>query len=241
MNKLSIPTPHIEAAAGDFAETVLLPGDPLRARHIAENYLDQVQQVTGVRGMLGFTGTYRGTRISVMGSGMGIPSCSIYAHELVSAYGVRRLLRIGTCGTVAAHVAVGDLVLAQGASTDSAVNRRRFHGHDFAALASWDLCQRINAAAVRASLPLRVGNVFSTDLFYAPDDGLLDALARLGVLGIEMEASGLFGLAAELGVEAAALLTVSDHLRRGEHLDSDARQCQLDRMIRLALEAVIDN
>jgi purine-nucleoside phosphorylase len=235
---LPIPTPHIAAPAGAFADTVLLPGDPLRARHIAQTFLSDPVEVTAVRGMLGYTGHYRGQRISVMGSGMGIPSLSIYASELVRAYGVKRLLRVGTCGAVHTGVALGDLVLALGACTDSGANRARYGGQDFAATASWPLLDAIARTAHASGLGLRIGNVHSTDLFYHPDAGQVAMLERMGVLGIEMEAAGLYGVAAECGAEAACLLTVSDHLLRGEHMSSEERQLGLDRMIRLALDAV---
>jgi purine-nucleoside phosphorylase len=232
------PTPHIDAPAGAFADTVLLPGDPLRARFIAEHYLDDAEQVTAVRGMLGYTGFYRGRRISVMGTGMGIPSCCIYATELVRVYGVTRLLRVGTCGAVSPELALGDLVLALGASTDSASNRTRFGGYDFAATASWPLVDAIARAACGRGDELHVGNVFSSDLFYGPDPGLLPLLQQMRVLAVEMEAAGLYAVAAEHGVEAAALLTVSDHLALGTRMDVDERELGLERMVRLALDAV---
>ena len=217
-------TPHIDAADGAFADTVLLPGDPLRAAYIAEHFLQDVERVTSLRNMLGYTGRFRDQRISVMGSGMGIPSCLIYATELIEHYGVRRLLRVGTCG----------------ACTDSAVNRQRFAGHDFAATASWPLLQRIATEAQRRQLQLKVGNVHSSDLFYSVDPHLHAALVRMGVLGVEMEAAGLYGLAAERGVQAAALLTVSDLLPAGGSMSGEQRQRGLDLMIELALGALTD-
>jgi purine-nucleoside phosphorylase len=232
-------TPHINAVAGAFAETVLLPGDPARARHIAMNLLQDVEQVTDVRNMLGFTGNWRGHRVSVMGSGMGIPSCSIYATELVREYGVRRLIRVGTCGATRADVQLGDVVVALGASTDSRVNRQRFGGHDFAALASFDLVRRVADAARDAGIAVRIGNVFSTDLFYHPDPAIFELLERYGVLGVEMEAAGLYGVAAELGVEALAVLAVSDHIRRKQAMSSAERETGLDAMVRVVLDALI--
>lgn len=231
-------TPHIEAPAGAFAETVLLPGDPLRAKYIAERFFEGAVQVTAVRNMYGYTGSCRGQRLSVMGSGMGIPSCSIYASELIDHYGVRRLLRIGTCGATRSDIQLGDLVLALGASTDSAVNRTRFGGFDLAAIASWPLTRAIDDAARAVNRMLRVGNVFSTDLFYSPQPGLIEMLTRAGILGIEMEAAGLYTAAAERGAEAAALLTVSDHLVSGARMSSEERQRGLDEMIEVALAAV---
>ncbi len=231
-------TPHIDAPAGAFADTMLLPGDPLRARHIAETLFDDAAEVTAVRGMLGFTGHYRGRRFSVMGTGMGIPSISIYATELVRHYGVRRLLRVGTCGAVQPGLALGDVVVAAGAGTDSRVNRRRFGGMDFPAIASWPLLQAVTRQAQADGMPLTVGAVFSTDLFYAPEPDLVDTLSRMGVLAIEMEAAGLYGVAAAEGAQALAICTVSDHLLREERMAPAERQSGIDTMLRLALDAL---
>ena len=232
-------TPHINARAGAFAETVLLPGDPARARHIAQTLLQEAEQVTDVRNMLGFSGTWRGQRVSVMGTGMGIPSCSIYASELIGEYGVRRLVRVGTCGATRADVQLGDIVIALGASTDSRVNRLRFGGHDFAALASYDLVRRVADSAAAAGVEVRIGNVFSTDLFYHPEPELFDLLERYGVLGVEMEAAGLYGVAAELGAQAVAVLVVSDHIRRKEAMPPAQRETGLDVMVRLVLDSLV--
>lgn len=234
-----MPTPHISAAAGAFAETVLLPGDPLRAEHIARNLLDDAVEVTRVRAMAGFTGSWNGQRVSVMGTGMGIPSSSIYATELVREYGVRRLLRIGTCGAVSDALQLGDIVLGQGACTDSNVNRCRFRGMDFAAIASFDLLSAVAALARARGVPVAVGNLFSADLFYHPDPTLVDALAAMGVFGIEMEAAGLYGIAAEHRVQALAVCAVSDHLRTQQHWSPQQRQCGIDDMVRLVLDALL--
>lgn len=234
-----MPTHHIDAVPGAFAETVLMPGDPLRARAIAARFLQDPQQVCGLRNMLGFTGQHRGQRISVMGSGMGIPSVSLYATELIRHYGVRRILRVGTCGAVASDLELGDLVLALGAGTDSGVNRLRLSGYDCPATASWPMLAAIAEQATSQSLPLRIGNVFSSDLFYSPDAGLVDALDRMHILAVEMEAAGLFGVAAEHGAQAAALLTVSDHLRRHEAMDPALRERGLETMLQLALDAML--
>lgn len=231
-------TPHIAAPAGAFADTVLLPGDPQRAEHIATRLLDDACEVTRVRGMLGFTGRWRGMPVSVMGSGMGIPSASIYATELIREYGVRRLVRIGTCGAVAERLQPGDIVLAQGACTDSGVNRSRFRGMDFAAIADFGLLSAVAAAARAAGTPVAVGNVFSADLFYHPDHRLLDTLADMGVLGVEMEAAGLYGVAAEHGAQALAACVVSDHLRHATHWTPEQRLTGLDDMVRLVLDAL---
>lgn len=231
-------TPHISAQPGDFAETVLMPGDPLRAKMIADTYLSDVQQVNGVRNMLGFTGSFNGQRISVMGSGMGIPSLSIYAHELFSQYGVQSIVRVGSCGSVQPGVRVRDLVIAMGASTDSAVNRKRLSGFDFAALADYRLLERVVRRADAKGQAVHVGNVFSADLFYEPEPELFSRMTRMGILAVEMEAAGLYGVAAELGRQALCVLTVSDHILEGEKLSAEERQETFHAMIELTLEAV---
>lgn len=234
------PTPHIEAAPGDFAETVLMPGDPLRAKHIAETFLDDARQVTGVRGMLGFTGTYKGLPVSTMGSGMGIPSVSIYAHELWTEYGVENIIRVGSCGTVHPDIALRDVLVGTGACTDSKVNRTRFRGHDFAAIADFELARRAVAAAERLGIPVRTGNLFSADLFYTPETEMFDLMERMNILGVEMEAAGLFGCAAECGKKALAICTVSDHIRTGESTTSEERQSSFNDMIRITLESLVE-
>jgi purine-nucleoside phosphorylase len=231
-------TPHINAAADAFAPTVLLPGDPLRAKHIAERFFDDPVLVTSVRNMYGYTGSYRGQRISVMGSGMGIPSSSIYATELIRHYGVQRIVRVGTCGAVHDGLQLGDLVLALSASTDSNVNRMRFAGMDFGAGASYPLLRAVADQAQHAGLPMHIGNVFSTDLFYSPNKSITDTLAAIGVLAVEMEAAGLYGLAAEHGAQALAVLTVSDDLLHDTHMDAAQRQTGVDAMTELTLDAL---
>ena len=231
-------TPHIDAGLGDFAEAVLLPGDPLRAQHIAETFLDDSRQVTAVRNMLGFTGTYRGMPVSVMGTGMGIPSASIYVTELVNEFGVRRLVRVGSCGGVSSEVAMRDVILAIGASTDSGVNRARYAGMDFAATADFGLLRAADEAARAASLDVKVGNVHSSDLFYNPDKTRFQIMSDMGVLAVEMEAAGLYGVAAETGARALAVLTVSDHIVTGESTSSAERQTTFDAMVNVALEAL---
>lgn len=232
-----MPTPHIEASPDQFAETVLLPGDPLRAKFIAETFLADVEQVNGVRNMLGFTGDYKGTRISVMGSGMGIPSISIYARELISDYGVRNLIRVGSCGAVSKEVKVRDVLIGMGGCTDSGVNRARFGGYDFAAIADYDLLAAHVEAAKELDVPVRVGNLFSADLFYTPQPEMFDRMEKMGVLGVEMEAAGLFGVCAELGARGMAICTVSDHIRSGESTTSEEREKSFTSMMEVALEA----
>ncbi len=234
-----MPTPHISAHPGDFAEAVLLPGDPLRATFIAEHVLDDARQVTGVRNMLGYTGFYQGMAVSVMGTGMGIPSASIYATELVTEYGVKRLVRVGSCGAFSPDVAVRDIVIALGACTDSGVNRARYHGWDFAATADFGLARAAVAAADAAGIPVRVGNVHSSDSFYNPVENAFEIMEKMGVLAVEMEAAGLYGVAAERGARALAILTVSDHIRTGEATTSDEREKTFGEMVRVALDALV--
>ena len=233
-----MPTPHISASPGDFAPSILLPGDPLRAEHIAENFLDDVSQVNEVRNMLGYTGTYEGIPISVMGTGMGIPSASIYATELINEYGVERLVRVGSCGAVTEKVAVRDVILAIGACTDSGVNRIRYGGLDFAATADFWLLRAAAEAAAAKGIEVKVGNVHSADLFYNPDPDAYDRMERMGVLAVEMEAAGLYGVAAEHGARALTICTVSDHIRTGEATTSDERQKTFTDMVAIALETV---
>jgi purine-nucleoside phosphorylase len=231
-------TPHISAAPGEFAEAILLPGDPLRAKYIAERFLDGARQITAVRNMLGFTGTYRDMPVSVMGTGMGIPSASIYATELIKDYGVKRLVRVGSCGGLGKDIKLRDVVLAAGACTDSQVNRARYDGQDFAAIADFGLLRSAAAAAEAAGVAVRVGNVHSAELFYDPRPTQLDMFARMGVLAIEMEAAGLYGVAAEYGARALGIMTVSDLVPSGEQTSSDERERTFDDMVTVALEAL---
>lgn len=230
-------TPHINAPDGAFAETVLMPGDPLRAKYIAETYLENVEQVTDVRNMFGFTGTYKGKKISVMGHGMGIPSCSIYAKELITEYGVKNIIRVGSCGAVLDDVNVRDIVIGMGASTDSGVNRIRFRGHDFAAIADFELTRALVDAAKAHGKKARVGNLFSADLFYTPDFEMFEVMKKYNILGVEMEAAGIYGVAAEFGAKAAAICTVSDHILKGEATTAEERQTTFNDMMIIALEA----
>ncbi len=229
-------TPHIDAKPGDFADICLLPGDPLRAKFIADTYLQQAQQVNAVRNMFGYSGYYGKHRVSVMGTGMGMPSCAIYAHELVNHFGVKKLIRIGSCGAIDDRVQLFDVILAQGASTDSNSNRLCFGGHDFAALADFELLCQAHQLARLKQLPVRVGNVFSTDLFYHTDEQQLQRLQQFGILAVEMEAAALYRVAAQHGAQALTILTVSDHIARDQHLDAEQRQHGFSTMIELALQ-----
>lgn len=236
-----MPTKHMNAAPGDFADTVLMPGDPLRAKYIAETYLDEPRQVTDVRNMLGFTGRYQDMPVSVMAHGMGIPSISIYCSELMTEYAVKRIIRVGSCGTVNASTRLRDIVIAMGASTDSGVNRMRFGGYDYASIASFGLLASAVAVAERREVRYQVGNIFSADLFYTPDTAMFDTMEKYNILGLEMEAAGLYALAAEHNVDALAICTVSDNIRTGAALSSDERRATFDDMIGLALETALQH
>ena len=228
----------MNAAPGDFASTVLMPGDPLRAQYIAETYLDNARRVTDVRNMWGYTGEYKGVPVSVMAHGMGIPSVSIYVTELLTEYDVKRVIRVGSCGTTHPDVKLRDVLIAMGASTDSNVNRMRFGGYDFAPLATFSLVKNSVQAAEDLDVNYHVGNLFSADLFYTPDPDMFATMAKYNILGVEMEAAGIFPLAAEHGAEALAICTVSDDITTGDALSSDERATTFDEMITVALETV---
>lgn len=234
-----MPTPHISAQKGDFAETVLMPGDPLRAKFIAENFLDDAKCVTQVRNMFGYTGTYKGKRISVMGSGMGIPSASIYATELFKDYGVEKIIRIGSCGAVRDDIKIRDVIIGMAASTDSNVNRQRFHNLDFAACADFSLLKSVADTADKLGKKVHVGNIFSADLFYTPQPEMFTTMEKYGILAVEMEAAGLYGAAAEYGKKALTVLTVSDHIKTGEQTTAEERETTFKDMMELTLESIL--
>ncbi len=227
---------HIEAYPGQIAPFVLLPGDPLRAKYIAENFLENPVCHNKVRGMLGYTGTYNGKPVSVQGTGMGIPSISIYAHELIVDYQVQTLVRIGTCGSFADDLAVRDIVLAQGASTDSSINKLTFKGMDYAPLADFDLLQRASNYVKAEGIKARVSNILTSDIFYHDDSHDPYGIWKTyGVPAVEMEAAALYTLAARFGRKALAILTVSNHLLTGEELSALDRQESFTDMVRIAL------
>lgn len=235
-------TPHNHAKPGDYAESVLLPGDPLRAKWVAENFLEGARQVNGVRNCLGFTGTWKGKPVSVQATGMGQPSLSIYVHELINVYGVKNLIRIGTCGGLNAKVKVRDLVIAQGATTDSAIVRDAFTPFNFAPIADFSLLRASVEKAEAANLRYHVGNMLSSDVFYHIEPGLAGygRLPAHGILGVEMEAAALYTLAARFGVKALAVCTMTDCLITHEELSADERQSSLRDMVSLALDVAVD-
>ena len=230
---------HIAAKEGEIAEAVLLPGDPLRAKFIAEQFLKDAVQYTSVRNMLGFTGTYRGKRVSVQGTGMGIPSISIYVNELFRDYGVKRAIRIGTAGSIQEDVKLRDLVIAMSACTDSGANSVRFGGRNYAPSASFNLLKTAYDAAVSKGWQPRVGTIVSTDIFYSEDPNEWKLWAKFGCLALEMECAELYTLAAKYGREALCLLTISDSLITHEQTSAEERQTTFTRMMEVALETAI--
>jgi len=235
----TIMSVHIGAKQGDIAETILLPGDPLRAKYIAETFLEDVVCYNEVRGMLGYTGTYKGERISVQGTGMGVPSISIYVNELIQSYGVKNLIRVGTCGALKKEVKVRDVILAMSATSDSGVNRLQFNGMDFAPTADFNLLRNAYDAAAEKEMSVHVGNVFTSDSFYRDNPEIFQKLADYQVLGVEMETSALYTIAAKYGVNALTVLTVSDHIVTGEETTSEERQTTFKEMMIIALEAAL--
>jgi purine-nucleoside phosphorylase len=232
---------HIGAEPGDIAPHVLMPGDPLRARWIAEHYLENSGCYTEIRGMYGYTGTYRGERVSVQGSGMGQPSMSIYVNELFREYDVASVVRVGSCGAVTDDVGIRDVIIASGACTDSSMNRITFHGIDYAPVADFGLLRgAVEAAeAAEGGSPFHVGLLFSSDSFYPARPELLGEMVKYGVLGVEMEASALYTLAAKFGRRALAICTVSDHIVTGEETTSQEREQTFGEMVEIALTAAL--
>lgn len=229
---------HIGAKKGEIADTILLPGDPLRAKYIAENFLENPVCYNEVRGMLGFTGTYKGKKISVQGTGMGVPSISIYVNELIREYDVKNLIRVGTCGAIQNDVKVRDVILAMSSSTDSKMNQMNFNGIDYAPTANFELLKNAYDAAVDKGMQVKVGNVFTADQFYN-DNSELEKWAQYQILAIEMETTALYTIAAKYGRKALSVLTVSDHVLTGEETTSEERQTTFNEMIEVALEAAI--
>jgi purine-nucleoside phosphorylase len=231
---------HIGAAPGEIAPRVLLPGDPLRAKWIAETFLTDAKCYTTVRNMLGYTGRYQGTEVSVQGSGMGMPSASIYAHELLTEYGVKSLIRVGTCGALSPDLRLRDVVAASGSSTDSAMNRVRFDGLiDYAPVADFGLLRTSVDVAARRGITMTVGPIFAADAFYTDRPDLFDRLADYGVLAVEMESAALYTIAARYKARALTLLTVSDHIKTGEHSSAQDRQETFAQMVEVALDTII--
>ena len=227
---------HIGAKEGDIAGTVLLPGDPLRAKYIAENFLTGAICYNKVRGMYGYTGTYKGKRISIQGTGMGIPSISIYVNELITNYKAKNLIRIGSCGSMQADIKIRDVILAMSASTDSHINKIRFNGMDYAPTANFNLLKRAYDIALEKDISVKVGSVLTSDTFYNDDPNSWKHWANYGVLAVEMETAVLYTLAAKFKVNALSILTVSDSLVTREETTSEERQKTFNQMVEVALE-----
>ncbi|MDP2688115.1 MAG: purine-nucleoside phosphorylase [Aequorivita sp.] len=230
---------HIEAKKGEIAESVLLPGDPMRAKWIAETFLENAKCYNDVRGMLGFTGTFQGKRISVQGTGMGIPSTLIYCHELINDYGVKNLIRVGSAGSYQKNIKLRDIVIAMAASSTSGINNTRFENCDYSPTADFDLFMKAALYAKENNIPIKAGNVLSCDQFYEDDFNSYKKWADFGVLCVEMEAAGLYTIAAKFNVKALAILTISDSLVTGETISADDRESSFSKMIEIALNTLI--
>ncbi|MDK6259865.1 MULTISPECIES: purine-nucleoside phosphorylase [Corynebacterium] len=232
---MTTSTPHINPQGVEIAETVLLPGDPLRAKFIAETYLDNPRQFNAVRNMLGYTGTYNGTPVSVMGSGMGIPSIGIYSWELIHRFGVRKVIRVGSIGAMQEDIDLYDVIVASSASTDSNFLKQYNLPGTYAPTASWKLLKAVTDLAEEREVPLHVGNILSSDVFYNFDETVNSRWAHMGVLGVEMESAALYAIAAEAGVDALGVFTVSDNLVTGGATTAEERQTAFTQMMELAL------
>ena len=231
---------HINAKAGDIADKILLPGDPLRAKWIAETFLTNPKCYNNQRGMLGYTGEYKGQRVSVQGTGMGLPSFQIYAHELINDYGVKRLIRVGSAGSYQPHVDINDLVIPMSASTDSSINRRRFGAADYAPTATFSLFNKAIKQLEDKGQDFHAGNILSTDIFYDQNPEYFKKWAEYNVLGVEMETAALYTFGNRFNVEALSILTISDSLITGESMSAEQRERSLKDMVVLALDTIID-
>lgn len=229
---------HIEAKRGEIADSVLLPGDPLRAKWIAETFLEDAKCYNQVRGMLGYTGTFKGKRVSVQGTGMGIPSALIYAHELINDYSVKNLIRVGSAGSYQRDINIRDIVIAMAASSNSGINNTRFVNCDYSPTADFDLFMKATLFAKKNNIPIKAGNILSSDQFYEDNFENYKKWADFGVLCVEMEAAGLYTIAAKFKVKALAILTISDSLVTGETTTADEREGSFSKMIEIALNTV---
>lgn len=250
-SKKTMSTPHNSAEVGDIAERVLLPGDPLRAKFIAENFFEDVKQYNSIRNIFGYTGKYKGVPVSVQATGIGIPSFSVYVHELIHVYGAKKLIRVGTCGGMHESLKIRDLVIAQGSTTDSSIVHQTFGGAvNFSLIADFDLLSKAVNNAKKLNLPVKVGNVLCSDIYYSDygdingtfGDGkrsLNDKLLQHGILAVEMESAALYLLAAAANVQGLAIFTVSNHIFRGEESDPKDREKDFNDMVKIALETVI--
>lgn len=232
-------TPHINSKKNDFSDVVFMPGDPVRAKYIAEKYLDNCVQVNNTRLMLAYTGFYKSRKISIMSHGIGIPSASLYARELIVEFNVKKIIRIGTCGAVRDDIKLRDIVIGIGASTDSKVNRIKFNNHDFSATADFDMICNVVSVSKKMKIKVSIGNFFTTDSFYNDDDKMLNILKKYNIIGVDMETAGIYGVASEFKAQALSICTVSDHIINKESLSSTERESSFNNMIELALESIL--
>lgn len=231
-------TLHINSKKNAFSEVILMPGDPVRAKYIAENYLDNFKQINKTRLMLAYTGFYKDKKISIMSHGIGIPSAALYVRELITEYDVKKIIRIGTCGAVRDDIKLRDIVIGLGASTDSKFNRIRFHHHDYAAIADFNIAYNVFLSAKKMNINIHIGNFFTTDSFYTDQD-MLHTLKKYNIVGIDMETAGIYSVASELNTQALSICTVSDHIIRKESVLSKDRESSFNDMIVLALESAL--
>ncbi|CAL4043538.1 Purine nucleoside phosphorylase DeoD-type [Buchnera aphidicola (Phyllaphis fagi)] len=232
-------TPHINAQKGDFSERVIMSGDPIRVKYIADNFLENAYEVTNVRSMLGFTGHYKNVMVSVMSHGIGIPSALIYIKELIQYYNIKKIIRVGTCGAVRNDIKLKDIVIAMGACTDSKVNRLKFNNYDFSAIADFEMLCNAVKYSKKININVRVGNFFTTDLFYAYDYKIYDLLSKYNIIGIDMETSGIYSISSELNIQTVSICSVSDHIIHGQMLSVNDRENSFNDMIEIALETII--
>lgn len=231
-----MPTLHIKSEKNSFSEIVLMPGDPIRARYIAENYLDNVIQINDTRLMLGYTGYFKNKKISIMSHGIGIPSASLYVRELLVDYNVKKIIRIGTCGTVQNYIKLRDIVVSMGASTDSKINRIRFNNHDYAAIADFNMIFHAFLISKKMNFNIHIGNFFTTDSFYGENENMLNILKKYNIIGVDMETAGIYSVASEFNAQALSICTVSDHIIKKQSVSSEDRESSFNDMINFALE-----
>ncbi|ANZ22723.1 purine nucleoside phosphorylase DeoD-type [Buchnera aphidicola (Diuraphis noxia)] len=231
-------TLHINSKKNDFSDIVLMPGDPLRAKYIAENYLNNFYQINNTRLMLAYTGFYKNRKVSIMSHGIGIPSASLYVRELIVGYDVKKIIRIGTCGAVRDDIKLRDIVISMGACTDSKVNRIKFNNHDFCALSDFNMLYKTVEISKKLNINVHVGNFFTTDSFYNDDAKMLKILKKYNVLGVDMETAGIYGIASEFKAKALSICTVSDHIVKQESISSGDRESSFNDMINIALESI---
>ncbi|WP_343188590.1 purine-nucleoside phosphorylase [Buchnera aphidicola (Neophyllaphis varicolor)] len=232
-------TPHINANKTDFSDIVILTGDPIRTKYIAFNWLKNVVEISNVRSMLGFTGMYKDIKVSIMSHGMGIPSSAIYIKELLTFYNVKKIIRLGTCGSIIKGINLKDIIIGMGACTDSSFNRLRFNNYDYAAIADFDMLNKFFETSKKLNYKVYIGNLFSTDFFYTIDPILFKLIKNYNILGIDMETAGIYSIASELNVQAISVCTVSDIINTSKSLNYIDRESKLNKMINLALESIL--